>query len=49
MHKFENSLLYSTDPDLSLNGANLFDVAPTVLELIDVEYDPLEFDGRSLA
>lgn len=49
MHKFENSLLYSTDPDLSLDSANLFDVAPTVLELIDVEYDPVEFDGSSLA
>ena len=49
MHKFENSLLYATDPNLDLSDANLFDVTPTVLDLIDVEYDPLEFDGSSLA
>ncbi|TKX52725.1 nucleotide pyrophosphatase, partial [Halorubrum sp. SP3] len=49
MHKFENSLLYSTEPDLDLSDANLFDVTPTVLDLLDVEYNAQQFDGNSLA
>ncbi|GAB7010667.1 alkaline phosphatase family protein [Halorubrum trueperi] len=47
MHKFENSLLYATDPDLDVDGANLFDVAPTILDLMDVESDAT-LDGESL-
>ena len=47
MHKFENSLLYATDPDLDLSDANLFDVAPTILDLMDVDVDA-DFDGESL-
>jgi predicted AlkP superfamily phosphohydrolase/phosphomutase len=47
MHKFENSLLYSTEPDLDLSDANLFDVTPTVLDLLDVDVDA-DFDGESL-
>jgi len=47
MHKFENSLLYATDPDLDLADANLFDVTPTILDLLDVDADA-EFDGESL-
>ena len=47
MHKFENSLLYATDPDLDLSDANLFDVAPTVLDLMGVDTDA-DFDGESL-
>jgi len=47
MHKFENSLLYSTDADLDVEGSNLFDVTPTILDLMDVEHDG-NFDGESL-
>ena len=47
MHKFENSLLYATDPALDLTDANLFDVTPTLLDLLDVDADA-EFDGESL-
>ena len=49
MHKFENSLLYATDPEIDLTDANLFDVTPTILDLLDVEYDAVEFDGTTLA
>ncbi|RLM50050.1 alkaline phosphatase family protein [Halorubrum sp. Atlit-28R] len=49
MHKFENSLLYATDPEIDLTDANLFDVTPTILDLLDVEYDSVEFDGSTLA
>ncbi|ELZ44579.1 type I phosphodiesterase/nucleotide pyrophosphatase [Halorubrum coriense DSM 10284] len=47
MHKFENSLLYTTEPGLNLDGANLFDVTPTILDLLDVDTD-VTFDGTSL-
>jgi len=47
MHKFENSLLYSTDADLDVEGSNLFDVTPTILDLMGVEADA-DFDGESL-
>ena len=47
MHKFENSLLYSTAPDLEVEGSNLFDVTPTVLDLMGVDADA-DFDGESL-
>ena len=47
MHKFENSLLYTTDPALAVEGSNLFDVAPTILDLMDVDVDAA-FDGESL-
>ena len=47
MHKFENSLLYATDSDLDLDGANLFDVTPTILDLMDVDIDDT-LDGESL-
>lgn len=47
MYKFENSLLYATDPDLDLTDANLFDVTPTILDVMDVEGDTA-FDDESL-
>ena len=47
MHKFENSLLYATDPDLDVDGANLYDIAPTVLDLMDIDTDA-RLDGESL-
>ncbi|MFD1571692.1 alkaline phosphatase family protein [Halorubrum laminariae] len=47
MHKFENSLLYATDPDIDVEGANLFDVTPTILDLMDIDVDE-SLDGDSL-
>ncbi|MDZ5811810.1 alkaline phosphatase family protein [Halorubrum sp. AD140] len=47
MHKFENSLLYTTDPDVDVAGSNLFDVTPTILDLMEVDVDG-SLDGESL-
>ena len=47
IHKFENSLLYATDPDLDLTDANLFDVTLAILDMMDAEGDTA-FDGESL-
>ncbi|WP_336034853.1 alkaline phosphatase family protein [Halobacterium yunchengense] len=50
MHSFENATLLTDDPDVSVApDTDLFDVAPTLLDLLDVDYDAREFDGESLA
>ncbi len=48
MHSFDNATLLVDDPDARIEDADLFDVAPTVLDLMDVEVDRTAFDGRSL-
>ena len=48
MHSFDNATLYVDDPDVRIDDADLFDIAPTILSLMDIEYDRTEFDGRSL-
>lgn len=47
MHKFENAVLYST-ADLDPAGANLYDLTPTILDLLDVDAADADFDGESL-
>ena len=48
MHTFDNAALYTDDPEFTVDGADLFDIAPTILECMDVEYSRGEFDGASL-
>ena len=48
MHSFDNASLFIEDDDASVSDADLYDVAPTILSLMDVEYDRTEFDGSSL-
>jgi len=48
MHSFDDACLYVDDPDVSIRDADLYDVAPTILELLDLDYDRTEFDGASL-
>ena len=48
MHSFDNATLFVDDPNVRIEDADLFDIAPTVLDLMDVEYDRADFDGRSL-
>jgi predicted AlkP superfamily phosphohydrolase/phosphomutase len=48
MHTFDNACLYIDDPDATTEDADLYDVAPTILELLELEYDPAAFDGASL-
>jgi uncharacterized sulfatase len=48
MHSFDNACLFVDDPDVRLDDADLYDVAPTILDLMDVEVDRTEFDGTSL-
>ncbi|WP_247728996.1 alkaline phosphatase family protein [Halovivax limisalsi] len=48
MHSFDDASLYIDDPDASIGEADLFDIAPTILDLMDVEFRRGEFDGASL-
>ncbi|ELY90904.1 alkaline phosphatase family protein [Natrialba taiwanensis] len=48
MHNFDDTSLYIDDPDASIGDADLFDIAPTILDLMDIEFNRSEFDGASL-
>ncbi|MFB6297033.1 MAG: alkaline phosphatase family protein [Salinirussus sp.] len=48
MHSFDDACLYIEDSDATLNDADLYDIAPTVLDLLDMDYDRTAFDGASL-
>ncbi|MCU4924401.1 alkaline phosphatase family protein [Halobacteria archaeon AArc-dxtr1] len=48
MHSFDDTSLYIDTPDASIGNADLLDIAPTILDLLDIEYNRGEFDGASL-
>jgi predicted AlkP superfamily phosphohydrolase/phosphomutase len=48
MHSFENTALFVDDPDARIGDADLFDIAPTILDLLDVDFERTDFDGASL-
>ena len=48
MHSFENACLFVDDRNAKIEDADLYDIAPTVLELLDMEVNRGEFDGASL-
>jgi uncharacterized sulfatase len=47
MHSFDNACLF-VDDDARVVDADLFDIAPTLLELLEVDVDRAELDGSSL-
>ena len=48
MHSFENACLFIDDADATIENADLYDIAPTLLDALDVEIDRRDFDGASL-
>ncbi|MFC6725123.1 alkaline phosphatase family protein [Halobium palmae] len=48
MHSFDNATLFVDDPEATVGDADLFDIAPTILDLMEIEYARTDFDGRSL-
>jgi predicted AlkP superfamily phosphohydrolase/phosphomutase len=48
MHSFDNATLFVDDPDATIEDADLYDIAPTVLDLLEVDYARTEMDGASL-
>ena len=49
MHSFDNASLLIDDPDLSVDDTvDLFDLAPTMMDLMELDYDPAGMEGQSL-
>jgi len=48
MHSFDNACLLIDDEDARIEDADLYDVAPTLLTLLDMEFDRSTFDGTTL-
>jgi predicted AlkP superfamily phosphohydrolase/phosphomutase len=48
MHSFGDACLFVDDDDATIENADLYDIAPTLLDLLDVEIDRSDFDGASL-
>ncbi|MFC6951704.1 alkaline phosphatase family protein [Halorubellus litoreus] len=48
MHSFENASLFVDDPDANITDTDLYDISPTILDLMEIDYDRTEFDGASL-
>jgi predicted AlkP superfamily phosphohydrolase/phosphomutase len=49
MHSFENASLLIDDGATVREDVDLFDIAPTILDLMEIDYERGEFDGTSLA
>lgn len=47
MHTFDNATLIS-DVDLESDDVDLYDITPTILDLLEIEADTNQYDGRSL-
>ena len=47
MHKFDNAVLYTDDPSIDLAGADLLDIAPTILDILEINAGDT-LDGHSL-
>jgi predicted AlkP superfamily phosphohydrolase/phosphomutase len=48
MHSFDNACLYVDDADARVADADLYDIAPTILSLLDIDYNRGAFDGTAL-
>ncbi|MEF8831078.1 MAG: alkaline phosphatase family protein [Halobacteriales archaeon] len=48
MHSFDNASLFIDHPDATIDGVDLYDIAPTTLDLLDLDYDRAALDGASL-
>ena len=48
MHSFDNACLFIDHPDAGISDPDLYDIAPTILTLLDVEFDRADFDGATL-
>lgn len=48
MHTFDNASLLIDHPDATVDSTTLYDIAPTILSLLNIEYTDDEFDGVSI-
>lgn len=48
MHNFNDACLFIDDPEANIDNVDLFDLTPTILELMELDYESSTFDGQSL-
>ncbi|MFC7115912.1 alkaline phosphatase family protein [Natronoarchaeum sp. GCM10025703] len=48
MHTFQNACLFIDHQDAEIKDADLLDITPTLLELLDIDFDRPDYDGASL-
>ena len=48
MHSFDNATLVVDDEEARIDDVDLYDIAPTILDLMEIDYERGEFDGSSL-
>jgi predicted AlkP superfamily phosphohydrolase/phosphomutase len=48
MHTFDDAALFVDHPNARVQDADLYDVVPTILTLLDIDYDRSTFDGATL-
>jgi predicted AlkP superfamily phosphohydrolase/phosphomutase len=48
MHSFDNATLVVDNPDVAIDDVDLLDIAPTILDLMELDYARADFDGASL-
>lgn len=48
MHRETDAALFLDVPDTTIDNATIYDVTPTVLDMLDIPVEPAAFDGRSL-
>ena len=48
MHSFDDACLFIDDDTARIKNVDLYDIAPTILALLDIDYDRASFDGAAL-
>ncbi|WP_096390820.1 alkaline phosphatase family protein [Halopenitus persicus] len=48
MHSFDDAALLIDEPGVTIDDADILDIAPTLLQLLDVSFQRTAFDGASL-
>jgi predicted AlkP superfamily phosphohydrolase/phosphomutase len=48
MHSFDNACLFIDEANAQMKDVDLYDVAPTILSLMEMDYDRAQFDGTAL-
>ncbi|QZA88949.1 alkaline phosphatase family protein [Salinarchaeum sp. IM2453] len=48
MHTFDNASLFIDHPEAEIKDTDLLDIAPTILKLLEIDYNRSKYDGAAL-
>jgi predicted AlkP superfamily phosphohydrolase/phosphomutase len=48
MHSFDDAAVLIDEPGIAVDDADILDIAPTIMQLLDIEFERTDFDGASL-